>query len=128
MNLVEIQISLEEDYEILTILENQKTNLLEILKKKAEKESNFKSFKFAEKEAVSKLQSQVLKLEKSVNEKFNIILQSIENNQTTVKIYAQIASQNIQAQILTQDQELSQNGQKTKVFIKPETQAKILAE
>ena len=43
MNLVEIQISLEEDYEILAILKNQKTNLLEILKKKLGKESNFKT-------------------------------------------------------------------------------------
>ena len=43
MNLVEIQISLEEDYEILAILENQKSNLLEILKKKSKKESNFKT-------------------------------------------------------------------------------------
>ena len=32
VNLVEIQINLEEDYEILAILKNQKTNLLEILK------------------------------------------------------------------------------------------------
>src|SRR5436190_504433 len=42
VNLVEIQISLEEDWEILTILKNQKTNLLEILKKKSGKKSNFK--------------------------------------------------------------------------------------
>ena len=42
MNLVEIQISLKEDYEILAILENQKSNLLKIFKKKSGKESNFK--------------------------------------------------------------------------------------
>ncbi len=42
MNLVEIQISLKEDYEILAILENQKLNLLEIFKKKSGKENNFK--------------------------------------------------------------------------------------
>ena len=43
INLVEIQISLKEDYEILAIFKNQKINLLEILKKKAGKESNFKT-------------------------------------------------------------------------------------
>ena len=45
VNLMEIQISLEEDYEILAILENQKSNLLEILKKKLGKQSNFKTMK-----------------------------------------------------------------------------------
>ena len=45
MNLIEIQISLEEDHEILAILKNQKSNLLEILKKKSGKESNFKIMK-----------------------------------------------------------------------------------
>ena len=43
VNLVEIQISLEEDHEILAILKNQKSNLLEILKKKSGKQSNFKT-------------------------------------------------------------------------------------
>ena len=42
MNLVEVLISYREDGEILTILENHKANLLEIIKKKARKESNFK--------------------------------------------------------------------------------------
>ena len=45
VNLVEIQINLKKDWEILTILKNQKTNLLEILKKKSKKESNFKTIK-----------------------------------------------------------------------------------
>ena len=64
MNLVEIQISLEEDYEILTILENQKTNLLEILKKKSGKESNFKMIK---NKVFFKLQNKFFSLEKVVN-------------------------------------------------------------
>jgi len=45
INLIKIQISLKEDYKILAILKNQKTNLLKILKKKAGKESNFKIIK-----------------------------------------------------------------------------------
>ena len=61
---MEIQISLEEDYEILAILENQKSNLLEILKKKSGKESNFKMM---ENKAFSKLQNKFSSLEKAVD-------------------------------------------------------------
>ena len=64
MNLVEIQISLEEDYEILAILENQKSNLLEILKKKSGKESNFKIMK---NKAFSELQNKFSNLEKAID-------------------------------------------------------------
>ena len=64
MNLVEIQISLEEDYEILAILENQKTNLLEILKKKSGKESNFKT---TENKAFFELQNKFSNLEKAID-------------------------------------------------------------
>jgi len=81
LNLVEIQISLEQDSEILTVLEDQKTNLKEILKKKTDKKSSFKT---AENEAISKLQNQFSSLKKSVDQKFNTILQSIKNNHSTV--------------------------------------------
>ena len=64
VNLVEIQINLEKDYEILTILKNQKTNLLEILKKKSEKESNFKITK---NKAFSELQNKFSNLKKAVD-------------------------------------------------------------
>jgi len=77
MNLVEIQISLKEDYEILAILKNQKTNLLEILKKKSGKESNFKT---TENKAFSELQNKFSSLEKAVDQKLNRILTSIESN------------------------------------------------
>ena len=81
LNLVEIQTSLEQDSEILTVLEDQKTNLKEILKKKTDKKSSFKT---AENEAISKLQNQFSSLKKSVDQKFNTILQSIKNNHSTV--------------------------------------------
>ena len=95
MNLVEIQISLEEDYEILAILENQKSNLLEILKKKSGKESNFKTM---ENKVFSKLQNKFSNLEKVVDQKLNKILASIENNQSTTNSWTKIASSNIQQQ------------------------------
>ena len=76
MNLIKIQIKLEEDYEILNELENQKVNLLEIIKKKSGKESNFKT---TENKIISKLQNQFSSLEKSVDQKFTTILKLIEN-------------------------------------------------
>ena len=90
LSLIDTQMSLEKDSEILTYLKNQKTKLNEIL---IQKETGKKaSFKNADK-AISELQSQFSNLEKSVDRKFNAILQSIENNQSTVKSWAQIASQ-----------------------------------
>jgi len=92
LNLVEIQISLEKDYEILAVLENQKINLLEILKKKAGKESKFKMM---ENKAFFELQNKFSSLERAVDQKLNSILMSIENSQTTINSWAKIASSNI---------------------------------
>ena len=64
MNLIEIQISYKEDGEILIILENHKVNLLEIIKKKAGKESNFKIIK---NKAFFELQNKFSSLEKAVD-------------------------------------------------------------
>jgi len=116
VNLVEIQISLEEDYEILAILENQKTNLLEILKKKSGKESNFKT---TENKVFFKLQNKFSNLEKAVDQKLNKILTSIENNQPTTNSWTKIASSNIQQQ--KQQQEFATSNQ-TKVPTKPAKQ------
>ena len=93
MNLVEIQISYEEDGEILTILENHKANLLKIIKKKAGKESNFKTI---ENKTFSELQNKFSSLEKAVDQKLNTILTSIENNQSITNSWAKIAIPNIQ--------------------------------
>jgi len=100
MNLMKVQITLEQDAEILAVLEEQKTNLLEIIKKKTEKQAKFK---IAENKAVSKLQNQFSNLEKSVDEKFAVILKSIENGQSAVNSWAQIASQNAQKEQKQQD-------------------------
>ena len=93
MNLIEIQIRLEEDYEILNELESQKVNLLEIIKKKSEKESNFKT---TENKTIAKLQNQFSNLKKSVNQKFTIILNLIENqaaNQVSNQVISQASKQ-----------------------------------
>ena len=93
LNLVEIQISLEKDYEILAVLKNQKINLLEILKKKAGKESKFK---IMENKAFFELQNKFSSLEKAVDQKLNSILISIESSQATTNSWAKIVSLNIQ--------------------------------
>src|SRR5213595_2540798 len=94
LSLLDVQICLEDDSEILAILTDQKTNLNEIL---IQKQSDKKdSFKTAEKEAISQLQNQVSSLEKSVDKKFETILEFIKNSQSTANSWAQIAAQNSQ--------------------------------
>ena len=91
LSLLDVQICLEKDSEILAILTTEKENLNEILiQKQSGKKSSFKT---AEKIAISQLQNQVSCLEKSVDKKFETILKTIENNQSTVKSWAEIAAQ-----------------------------------
>ena len=81
LSLLDVQICLENDSEILAVLTDQKTNINEIL---IQKQSGKKdSFKTAEKKAISQLQNQVSSLEKSVDKKFETILESIKNSQST---------------------------------------------
>jgi hypothetical protein len=82
LSLLDVQICIEEDSEILAILTGQKTTMNEIL---IQKQSGKKgSFKTAEKEVISQLQNQVSSLEKSVDKKFETILRSIQDSQSTV--------------------------------------------
>jgi len=115
LNLVEIQISLEKDYEILAVLENQKINLLEILKKKAGKESKFKMM---ENKAFFELQNKFSSLERAVDQKLNSILVSIENSQTTTNSWAKIASSNIQQEQQVSTISKGQQNSQTKAFAK----------
>src|SRR5438034_11322402 len=81
LSLLDVQICLENDSEILAVLTDQKTNINEIL---IQKQSDKKdSFKTAEKKAISQLQNQVSSLEKSVDKKFETILESIKSSQST---------------------------------------------
>jgi hypothetical protein len=90
LSLLDVQICIEEDSEILAILTGQKTTMNEIL---IQKQSGKKgSFKTAEKEVISQLQNQVSSLEKSVDKKFETILRSIQDSQSTVNSWAQVAA------------------------------------
>src|SRR6266513_143965 len=94
LSLLDVQICLEENSEILAILIDQKTNLNEILIQKQSDKKN--SFKTVEKEAISQLQNQVSSLERTVDKKFETILESIKNSQSIANSWAQIAAQNNQ--------------------------------
>src|SRR5204863_5572238 len=94
LSLLDVQICLENDSEILAVLTDQKTNINKILiQKQSEKKDSFKT---AEKEAISQLQNQVSSLEKSVDKKFETILEFIKSNQSITNSWAQIAAQNSQ--------------------------------
>ena len=77
-----MQIYLKKDLEILTVLTSQKTTMNEILIQKQFEKKN--SFKTAEKKAIFQLQNQVFYLKKSVDKKFQTILESIKNDQLTI--------------------------------------------
>src|SRR5205814_3828054 len=65
----------EQDEKILAILNSQKEVLQKVLtQKQTGKKSSFES---AENKAISQLQSQILNLEKSVEEKLTTVLQSV---------------------------------------------------
>ena len=82
LSLLDVQICIEKDPEILAILTSQKTTMNEILiQKQSGKKDNFKTI---EKEAISQLQNQVSCLKKSVDKKFEIILETIKSSQSTM--------------------------------------------
>ena len=78
LSLLDLQICLKKDPEILAILTSQKTIMNEILIQKQSRKKG--SFKTTEKEVISQLQNQVSCLEKSVDKKFETILESIKNS------------------------------------------------
>jgi hypothetical protein len=122
LNLLDVQICLEKDPEILAILTSQKTTMNKIL---IQKQSGKKgSFKTTEKEAISQLQNQVSCLEKSVDKKFETILESIKNNQSTTNFWAQIAAQSIQKEQEQQQKLTITKEQKQAPKQQPKTQAK----
>ena len=91
LSLLDVQIYIEKDPEILAILTSQKTTINEIL---IQKQSGKKgSFKIIEKEAISQFQNQVSCLKKSVDKKFETILEIIKSSQLIVNSWAQIAAQ-----------------------------------
>jgi len=130
--LLDIQIFLEEDAEILAVLTSQKTNLNEILIQKQTGKKG--SFKTAEKEAISQLQNQVISqlqnqvscLERSVDKKFETILESIKNSQSAVNSWAQIAAQgNQKEQEIPAGKEQKQIQKQTKKQAEKQTKKQI---
>ena len=119
--LLETELHYEQDDEICILLSKQKDFIQKLLtQKQTDKKS---SFEITENEAISQLQNQITNLKKSVDTKFDTILKFIENDQTAVKTYAQIVSQNTQS--TNKQKEKLQT--KSKEVTKSDTKQTILA-
>ena len=107
----------EQDQKTFTVLIQQKEVFEKILSQKQTEEKN--SLRTVENEIISQLQNQVKNLEKSMKNKFNLILKTIESNQTQTQAQsqAQIQSQaENQSQIQSQFQSQIQSQNQTKTY------------
>ena len=107
----------EQDQKTFTILIQQKEIFEKILSQKQTEEKN--NLRTVENEIISQLQNQVKNLEKSMKNKFNLILKTIESNQiqTQAQTQAQTQSQaENQSQIQSQFQSQIQSHNQTKTY------------
>src|SRR5436190_7105510 len=91
---INIELQNEQDQEISSILSQQKKIFNKILVQKQTRQKN--DFKNTENEIISQLQNQIKNLKNSVENKFSLILKSIE---TQSQIQNQVQNQEIQNQI-----------------------------
>ena len=93
LRIINAEMQYEQDQETFTVLIQQKEIFEKILSQKQTGEKN--SLRTVENEIISQLQNQVKNLEKSMKNKFNLILKTIESkNQTQAQAQSQIKSQN----------------------------------
>src|SRR5438477_9392228 len=92
LKIINAEMQYEQDQETFTVLIQQKEIFEKILNQKQTEEKN--SLKTVENEIISQLQNQIKNLEKSMKNKFNLILKTIESNQTQTQTQAQVQSQN----------------------------------
>src|SRR2546429_1344036 len=110
---INIELQNKQDQEISSVLSQQKEIFNKILVQKQTGQKN--NFKNAENETMSQLQNKIENLEKSVENKFSLILKSIEiqnqnqvqnqiqnQSQNQTKTYAQAAATNIEENNLQQ--------------------------
>src|SRR5216117_4148909 len=79
LKIINAEMQYEQDQEIFTVLIQQKEVFEKILDQKQTGEKN--NLRTVENEIISQLQNQVKNLEKSMENKFNLILKTIESNQ-----------------------------------------------
>src|SRR5256884_9492203 len=110
---INIELQNEQNQEISSVLSQQKEIFNKILVQKQTGQKN--DFKNTENEIISQLQNQIKNLKNSVENKFSLILKSIETqSQIQNQIQNQVQNQNqIQNQIQSQSQNQSQKQTKT---------------
>src|SRR6266487_1055203 len=87
LKIINAEMQYEQDQETFTVFIQQKEIFEKILSQKQTKEKN--SLRIIENEIISQLQNQIKNLEKSMKNKFNLILKTIESNQTQTQAQSQ---------------------------------------
>src|SRR5438046_2145566 len=108
LKIINAEMQYEQDQKTFTVFIQQKEVFEKILSQKQTEEKN--SFRTVENQIISQLQNQVKNLKKSMKNKFNLILKTIESNQTQIQAQSQAQ---IQSQAENQSQIQSQNQTKT---------------
>ncbi len=112
LRIINAEMQYEQDQKTFTVLIQQKEIFEKILSQKQTGQKN--SLRTVENEIISQLQNQIKNLEKSMKNKFNLILKIIESNQTQTQTQSQAQSQNqAEKQSQIQSQTQSQNQAKT---------------
>src|SRR5204862_7219991 len=93
LRIINTELQYEQDQKTFTVLTQQQEVFEKILTQKQTEQKN--SFRTIENKIISQLQNQVQNLEKSMKNKFNLILKIIEfKNQTQIQIKSQSKIQN----------------------------------
>src|SRR6266487_3570471 len=121
LKIINAEMQYEQDQETFTVLIQQKEVFEKILNQKQTEEKN--SLRTVENEIISQLQNQIKNLEKFMKNKFNLILKTIESNQTQTQAQSQAQTQSqaenqsqIQSQIQSQFQSQNQFQNQTKTY------------
>src|SRR6266516_2062277 len=101
LKIINAEMQYEQDQKTFTIFIQQKEIFEKILNQKQTEEKN--SLRTIENEIISQLQNQIKILEKSMKNKFNLILKTIESNQTQTQAQSQAQTQS-QAENQSQNQ------------------------
>src|SRR5947207_8225288 len=121
LRIINAEMQYEQDQETFTVLIQQKEIFEKILSQKQTGQKN--SLRTVENEIISQLQNQIKNLEKFMKNKFNLILKTIESNQTQTQAQSQVQTQSqaenqsqIQSQFQSQIQSQTQSQNQTKTY------------
>src|SRR5947207_14843589 len=117
LKIINAEMQYEQNQKTFTVLIQQKEIFEKILSQKQTEEKN--SLRTIKNEIISQLQNQIKNLEKSMKNKFNLILKTIESNQTQTQAQSQAQTQSQaenQSQIQSQIQYQTQSQNQTKKY------------